>query len=148
MTGKNDELRNRKTIIKGIRVAEELAGKHPGLLSSRRKSPEVVALGGNSSSIGVPGSLSISKDNQCFGYRRVLPVIVRLALANLQHSLRDLCRLVLFLQKKRDGRRVDAGIRIRWRNLKGAIVAVESLPKAALVGRTSTPLVFVGPAKD
>ena len=96
----------------------------------------------------MPRPFRVAQDQQCFRYRRVLPIIVRLTLADLKNRPGNAASLVRFFKEDRYRGGVYSGIRIGRRNFKGAVIRLECLAKELLVLRIHAPLVFVGPAKD
>ena len=86
--GEDDELRNGEAIIKGIGAAVEVARERASLSPSRRKRAQVITLRRDRGAISFLRLVGFTQDNKGFSYRRMLPVVIRLCLANLQNGFR------------------------------------------------------------
>jgi hypothetical protein len=66
-----------------------MAGERASLSPSRGKCAEVIALGCDRGAISFFRLVHLTQDNQGFSDGCVLPVVVRLRLANLENGLRN-----------------------------------------------------------
>src|SRR5947209_3432379 len=78
----------------------------------------------------------------------MFPIVVGLLLANLQDVPGYAIRLVCFLEKESNRRRVYTGIRVRWWNFEGAIVVIEGLAQVMFVLRVGAPSILIGAPKN
>src|SRR4051812_38223755 len=139
MAGKDDKLGNGKAVIENIGAAVKFPRKSARLFSGGGKGAQVVALGSNGRLVRMPRTFRVAQHQQCFSYRCVFPIIVRLTLADLKNRPGNAASLIRLFKEDRYRGGVYSRIRIRWRNFKGAVVRLECLAKELLVLRIHAP---------
>src|ERR1044072_9825652 len=126
----------------------KMAGQHSRLLPGGRERMQTAARYRNRGPVGLLRSLQVSQNDQGFGDGGVLPIVIRLGLADFQDLGRQSSRLVRFLEEKGDGGRIYSRVKIRRLDFESAIVAIERLPQIMFVGGIRAPWILLGSTKD